>query len=470
MGSRCPGVGASDFGEWWLIDEWAQTQRSPHPFKQPEVRLRIQITTAYSLQTREKLWSTNICVECLDSCNKQAARRNTHASSQSSTFVVCHITCASSANAAWILPVGYLAISVGPVYLWIHLTPTYSPAFDLKLPKEPVLSVRTASFAMDGGASPDGGRGEGKGKGKGKALDDHQNEPNGAESQRGGGKSTFARIAQSATSLPAALFSSGVGVDEVPQLGADGKGGSSRHRGAPSRVGESSAPALVSSPANLAGVAMKSGQTQEHVAKEEAAFAAFLDSTDAQVLVPVESEKAWQPSTPLARLQTGREEPPASVVEQEQRDGADVVALLSAEVEPEPDYGFEELSSRSDLSRLRTALFGEGETSSASSSLAWDNVLNFIPHYFHEPVALELSTHLGTADRDEAWQAWIGQWSRVLTDYNDEVWGDLEPLLNQARAEVQSLKDVEASEKPPQPTALLRLRAILGHLRGEDSP
>ncbi len=62
--------------------------------------------------------------------------------------------------------------------------------------------------------------------------------------------------------------------------------------------------------------------------------------------------------------------------------------------------------------------------------------------------------------------AWIDQWSQVLTSYQDEVWGELDSLVREARDEVRKLGEVEQSAPAPEPKALIRLRAILGHLRG----
>ena len=162
-----------------------------------------------------------------------------------------------------------------------------------------------------------------------------------------------------------------------------------------------------------------------------------------------------------------------TVAEQEARDGADVVALLSSD--GDLDEVFEHVNeppSQEDLAGLRKALFGDGEGQGAPL-VSWDNVLNFIPEYLQAQTATgfgpegHLSMHLGTADTDEAWQTWIGQWSRVLTSYQDEVWGDLGALVDEARAEVRQIEEVKPGEAPPQPKALLRLRAILGHLRSE---
>jgi hypothetical protein len=73
--------------------------------------------------------------------------------------------------------------------------------------------------------------------------------------------------------------------------------------------------------------------------------------------------------------------------------------------------------------------------------------------------------HFGAVDADEARQTWISQWSRLLTSYQDEVWGDLGDLVEEARTEVQRMEEARPDEKPQEPKALLRLRAILGHLR-----
>jgi hypothetical protein len=130
---------------------------------------------------------------------------------------------------------------------------------------------------------------------------------------------------------------------------------------------------------------------------------------------------------------------------------------------------------------LREALFGSGDGKSNHKLQAgWDNLLNFIPQYLrvgesgryqadvlsNSQRAEASAMHLGTVDVGEGWQQWIDQWSDILTSYQDEVWGDLGSLVQEARAEVESLAKIEPSEPPPQPKALLRLRNILGHLRG----
>ncbi|SPQ18970.1 63c87383-ce0a-4f40-836c-052697bdd762 [Thermothielavioides terrestris] len=248
------------------------------------------------------------------------------------------------------------------------------------------------------------------------------------------------------------------------------KGESSRTGRALERAGESSVRLQPSAPS---GETIKTRHAQQHIAQEEASFSAFLDSGDVPVLTGAgDLEDAWRSAVPDSAMSTATMaagSPFRSVAEQEARDGADVVALLSDDgLDHVYTYSSEPIS-RADLARLREALFGKD--TDHESLLVWDNVLNFIPEYL-EPHAGQgvgpgdnLAMHFGTVDADEARQTWISQWSRLLTSYQDEVWGDLGGLVEEARTEVKRMEETRPDEKPQEPKALLRLRAILGHLR-----
>lgn len=331
-------------------------------------------------------------------------------------------------------------------------------------------------------APPRGGEGTGNGKGKEKDLghegrdghDQRSTTNQGAATKERDVPSALSRIAQSAVSLPSSLLSGPPGAELA--IGGNGKG-------EPSHVGQSLARAGESSvqirPSFTAGGSIRPGHVQEHIAREEASFATFLDSDDVPMLSePGGLEDAWESTSTSAHateaslvLSTNRQ-PSQSVMEQMAADGADVVALLSTDDHSEPDFVTNDAISHGDLSNLRKALFGDGaDGHGTSSGIPWDNVLNFIPEYLHSQGAEamkhsdNLLLHLGTADASEAWDTWVNQWSRVLTGYQDEVWGDLSALVNEARAEIQKMEDVKPGEKPVEPAALLRLRAILGHLR-----
>ncbi|KAK4131976.1 hypothetical protein BT67DRAFT_353486, partial [Trichocladium antarcticum] len=310
-----------------------------------------------------------------------------------------------------------------------------------------------------------------KGKGKGKGAEpDQDGAPKPSTTDGSNSGSLLPRLAQSAASLQSTLLSG-------PSSSGLGRG---NEKGEPSRASETLARAGESSVqlrSNMArGETMRMGQTQEHIAREEASFAAFLDSDSVPTLSePGGLEGAWQSAVPAAGVSSETRGPwphLRSVAEQEADDGAEVIALLSGD--PALDPVFEhvnEPASESDLAGLRRALFGD-EADHDTSAIAWDSVLNFIPEYLHPHTATgippggDLSMHLGITDADEGWQTWLNQWSRVLTSYQDEVWGDLGALVEEARVEVQRIAEAEPGEKPPEPKSLLRLRAILGHLRG----
>lgn len=323
---------------------------------------------------------------------------------------------------------------------------------------------------MEGDAMKPGPEGKGKGP-----------EPNQVQEGTPGRNNTITgegntggllpRMVQSAASLPTSLLS---GLPGTRVGVGNEKGESSRAGEALARMGDNS----VQFRSNLpSGGGMRMGQTQEHIAQEEASFAAFLDSdATPRLSAPSDMGQAWETAAVSIAGESRASRPAAvfsqTVMEQEANDGADVVALLSSDDALEPVFeSVHAPPSENDLAGLRKALFGE-ETDHGSSGIAWDNVLNFVPEYLQAPTAgglqtgHDLSIHMGTADAEEGWQTWINQWSRVLTSYQDEVWGDLNALVEEARAEVKRIQEAEPGEKPPEPTALLRLRAILGHLRG----
>ncbi len=313
-------------------------------------------------------------------------------------------------------------------------------------------------------------------KGKGKEVEPPKPEGaldhGSAENNRDAGTSLH-RMAQSAASfLMSGPPGAGIG-------GGSEKGESSRQAEALARAGESSVQLRSTAPS---GEALRMGQTQEHIAQEEASFAAFLDSGSVPMLSEPrgmgDEDAAWQSAVPGPAASGATriaERATQSIAEQEARDGADVVALLSSGG-GDLDHVFEHVNeppSKEELAGLRKALFGEGVDHEASP-VAWDDVLNFIPEYLQAQATLgarpgegdDMAMHLGASDPAEAWQTWISQWSRVLTSYQDEVWGDLGTLVDEARTEVRRIEEAAPGEKPPEPTALLRLRAILGHLRG----
>lgn len=114
---------------------------------------------------------------------------------------------------------------------------------------------------------------------------------------------------------------------------------------------------------------------------------------------------------------------------------------------------------------LRQALFG---TESSVQSSLWDSVLNFKPKFVtnSDAYATDAQMHLGPVAKHDVASIWYQQWDQVLSNYNNEVWGDLAPLVSEAREEVKVLVADGKERQPGQADALGRLRMVLAHLRG----
>jgi hypothetical protein len=154
-------------------------------------------------------------------------------------------------------------------------------------------------------------------------------------------------------------------------------------------------------------------------------------------------------------------------------DGVEVLALLSDPhfVAISDVYDTEELSpdAVADLfsqnfssseqqaaDRIRTAL----PSPPVHNPVSEPNALNLFPDFgiSHHP-------HIGTTQDDHfASQISISQWSNVLNGYTDEVWGDLLPVVQKIKKQLEEAKD---DKKHLDALAFMRLKMILGHLDGE---
>ncbi|KAG5752696.1 hypothetical protein H9Q70_004693 [Fusarium xylarioides] len=163
---------------------------------------------------------------------------------------------------------------------------------------------------------------------------------------------------------------------------------------------------------------------------------------------------------------------PSAILEQERKDGAAVVNLLdhtSGALDGvllgayDPDAVDEDLTPEA-AAKLREAFF---TADSAFSGFRWDDLLNFNPEFLDQagPEAdFERQLHFGTTSADEVRNSYLDQWDKVLNGYTEYVWGDLEPLIAEARREVVEVKN-QGLDAVPQTKALDRLRQILGHVR-----
>lgn len=312
------------------------------------------------------------------------------------------------------------------------------------------------------------GSGEGKGKGLASRIPDEE------VKRQAGSSSVLSRVGQSATALSRSVVQGTSAINDLASLASSDKAGasSSSGRADPLTEGASTTAAVSSSGAGR----FRSEHTNAHVAAEEAAFSDFLDGTKAHVPAePVGLEQAWEsytsPTMSPTNFSASRAVASPSVAEQQERDGVEVVRLLSQSDEAMPEHNEQMILSEPELKNLRQALFEDGSPAQVTAS-DWNNMLNFVPDFLRGqgdsqgvPEASESSfMHLGVPNTAEAGQLWLDEWNRVLTGYNDEVWGDLGDLVQQARAEVQEIRDGQEDQKTD-PVALRRLRTVLHRVR-----
>ncbi|KAK8019618.1 hypothetical protein PG990_004756 [Apiospora arundinis] len=306
-------------------------------------------------------------------------------------------------------------------------------------------------------------------KGKGKATEAPQPQK---ESHDSGGapsnNSVAARILDSAISLTAGMAQGVPGSSDMKYMLPAGKAGRSSGSTIPPGIAESGTrlPSGHTGP----GATFKSAHVDDHVASQEAAFSAFLDGENPQ-LSPFPA--AHQDSVCDTSDNIPSTAPAPSITEHAQRDGVDVVKLLEStdyNSVAEPDDS-DTILSPDEAASLRRALFPDGESKRPRQhDIDW-NILNFFPNFVADSSRqwgyTELPNHMGVTDPIEARDLWVNQWQHVLSDYTDEVWGDLGSLVDEARQEVEeaSARDPDAAD-PPEMPALRRLRQVLNHIRG----
>lgn len=313
-------------------------------------------------------------------------------------------------------------------------------------------------------------QGSSKAKGKGVARD----EPDQDAPRQADESSVMARLGRSAAGLSRSVLHSTPSANDLATISSSGKVEASSAGNKLETLAETSS--AVPSSSSAGGGVFRSGQTKAHVAAEEAAFSEFLDNQS--VFVPTEPvgfEKTWRsvdhtdPAPPDDGL--SRAADIASVAEQQERDGVEVVRLLSQTEEEMPEYEGQVKLSEQELHNLRQALFEDGSPAQISAS-DWNNILNFVPDFLRSRdgnpdstgIAESRFMNLGVDETAEAGQLWLEEWNRVLTSYTDEVWGDLSDLVKEAQTEVQQIRD-EREGQGVDPMALRRLQTILTRVR-----
>lgn len=310
--------------------------------------------------------------------------------------------------------------------------------------------------------------------GKGKAADSGQGDSPGdpdanySNTQPADTASPASRLQQSAAGLARAMFSAG------PDGSSMGAASDKARDGAPAGPGPSSIERGETSQARAAASADTPGsstgrfaQARDVSRKATADYEGFLQGT---ALPPhagsgAHPDRAPHPSTGLG-MAVGRAG--TAVREQEARDGAEVLDLLSQpdmlDLIEDPDVDPD--LSPEDVDMLRRALF---EGPSERGTRNWDSLLNLAPDFLLAGDPEATRQHLGVSDNAEGIKLWLEQWRDVLDEYTDEVWGDLGSLAQDARREVDRAEQQQTPSAAGQQAnlkALGRLRQILAHVRG----
>jgi len=311
---------------------------------------------------------------------------------------------------------------------------------------------------------------------KGKGAEQSRTTPPGGQHHGAQEPSFISRVAASAKGLTRDTFSSQRGADVEDTLAtALSSSGKDTSRGTsnglrPTSEGSASThvPGTSESHSGNHGPAnqFRSRQTEDHVKHAENEFSNFIDGIDSfqpssNITTQPDSnafETTWRQREKSYPVAVGSR----TVAEQELQDGADVIALLNIPTTtqdfelPEDesdryDWGFDE----GQLALIRT-ITQELFSTSGSQKVKYDNSLNLV--HAVDPtnaVVLSGSTELSVE--------WWEQWDGVLRRYADEVWGDLLPLVKEARKEMEDVtKDEPITEVPD---AVRRLQSILGHLQ-----
>lgn len=287
-------------------------------------------------------------------------------------------------------------------------------------------------------------------------------------------ESVITRVGRSAASLSQSVLHGKPTASDVANLSSSEKAGPSSSDNSRA-LGEASSTAARAGTSGSTG-GFRSAHADAHAAAEESAFSDFLDGTPAFVATePVSLDQAWQRASGGASAVPGARGPLShggaySVAEQQAQDGVEVVRLLSQVTEEAPNFDEGPTISEEEMKNLRQALFEDGASDQVSAT-DWNNILNFVPDFLlgesgsSGPGASGNShMNLGVTEPAEAGQIWLEQWNRVLTGYTDEVWGDLGSLVEEARTEVQRMRDTEDEPARGAP-AVQQLRSILTRVR-----
>jgi len=334
------------------------------------------------------------------------------------------------------------------------------------------------------------------GKGKGRATDaDEVSNPHGQRDVSEPGNTMLDRVAASAVGLARSTFTA-PNANELHDGVLAAQAGSGKPQQSSSTGNsawiEGARPTQQTDPSvsqRQPFASFRESHKDAHVANAEAEFSTFLDgipSFEPSVDMQLQHDQALDipsfhtsKSTGLSQL-AGQTSGYTTVQEQQDHDGDEVLALLS---DPNSE-GIESIDVYKALDddpviwRLTATQRAEWEKrleTDFPEAAPHDNQHPYTPFNLVPPFETDLSLsafdqdsflHFGKEiSTEQAREEWINQWDAVLYRYTDEVWGDLMPLVEEAREEVQAIKDTTKGSATEPPKALRRLGLVLGHLR-----
>lgn len=341
-------------------------------------------------------------------------------------------------------------------------------------------------------------------KGKGRANDlGESDKPPFDKPSLHDSNSILERVSASATGLAQSAFAAPARNElsdaESAALTGVGKGhqagGSSGSWAESSRINQQSG---LPTPQILSLLSIRAGHKEEHIRDVESGFSSFLDGIDSftpsseplDKSDPSSHERALDVLPEHASILTGIRRDLAEEVryntvdEQQQHDGDAVLSILlypSTTLDHLEALSVEEEAFNLDLtdqqiSRFRELIDDLFPPPNQHIPTPIEHPLNLLPHVVSasttsdptislDTTPEEFHTYFGDVPRNEARQMWIEQWEGVLTKYTDEVWGNLLPLVVEAREEVKAIKEDKPTTTLEQSKALRRLRLVLDHVR-----
>ena len=217
---------------------------------------------------------------------------------------------------------------------------------------------------------------------------------------------------------------------------------------------------------------LRSGHSEEHVRVAEAEFSSFLSGAD-----PFTSSSKAHDG---ANLTSGLENMPSldgigirtetfkdqygrasysSLEEQQRHDGEEVLAILSKpsavpddlELLQDEDEDVNWNLTDQQIARLRSIMDDILPPAESHIPQQIDHPMNLVPTMLSPSAIYQSSSSTATEQdsilyfgssisQETARHTWMSQWESVLTRYTDEVWGNLLPLVTEARKEIAASK------------------------------